>query len=764
MLKKKNVWLGLSVTFAALLTASIGTREVLESQRSAIDSYLKTQSRVVVSDPDSGEELYSTYVLDDKYRDANDHTDTSALVAAHKDIGERIEEEGAVLLKNSANALPLSSKGNITLLGLKSAGAAMAFGATAGPEVASAQNVDLATALTERGFGVNPTMKAVYDTLGADSRFVAAKTQMGQSVAGAPNVLSGSFSGTKPGSEPKYNPVEPTESDIAAVNANYKASFDNYKDAAIVVVGRPTAESADYYPGATGVDQSKGARNALALTDDERAIIKLAEDNFDKVIVLVNTNSPMEIEELKDDDNVDAMLWIGHPGNYGTYGIADILSGAANPSGALPDTYASDSTSSPAMQNFGVRAYSNPDDIKADESAGTPGPGDYFLIEAEGIYTGYKYYETRYFDSVQNVHNARSAKGAFDSKSGWNYGEEVTYSFGYGSSYTTFTRTLDSLEVSSDHKTATAKVTVTNTGSVAGKTPVQLYVQVPYIEGGVEKAAVQLANYTKTKELAAGESQTLTITVDMQNVASYDEKTDKTWILDAGTYFFAVGNGSHDALNNILRARSISGGDAEGEDNTVRTWELSDKDNTTFATSKAGASVTNRLGNADWNNWGSDETVTYLSRSDWDATWPKAYDKLAATQEMFKYLNNNFYTLHTDDDVSGITWNADNGLTFSQMKNKDFDDPSCCSTSSICRKPATSSPTATATTSRWNPSGSPVRSSPRTDRSAMPVRSTGPCRTARIRTVSAKTTQTRPTTRTRSPLRRPWRRPGTRNC
>jgi beta-glucosidase len=675
MFKKKNVWLGLSVTFAALLTASIGTREVLESQRSAIDSYLKTQSRVVVSDPNSGEKLYSTYVLDDQYRDANGHTNTDALVSAHKDIGERIEEEGAVLLKNTASALPLKGKGNVTLLGLKSAGGAMAFGATAGPEVASDQNVDLATALTERGFSVNPTMKSVYDTLAADTRFVSKHTQMGQSAADAPNMIHGSFSGTKPGHESKYIPVEPTLKDLESVNANYVSSFDHYKDAAIVVVGRPTAESGDYYPGATGVDQSTGARNALALTDDERAIIKLAEDKFDKVIVLVNTNSPMEIEELKDDEKVDAMLWIGHPGNYGTYGIADILSGEANPSGALPDTYASDSTSSPAMRNFGVRAYSNPDEIKADASSGTSNPGDYFLIEAEGIYTGYKYYETRYFDAVQNVHNASSKTGAFDSKDGWNYGEEVTYSFGYGSSYTTFSKTLDSLEVSKDHKTATAKITVKNTGKVAGKTPVELFVQVPYIEGGVEKSAIQLANYSKTKELAAGESQTVEIKVDMQNVASYDEKTAKTWILDAGTYFFAVGNGAHDALNNILRKRSISGADGEGEENTVLSWTLEEKDDKTSATSKAGASITNRLDNADWNFWGG-EKVTYLSRRDWEGTWPKEYDKLAATQEMFRYLNNNFYDLHTDDDVSNITWNAKNGLTFSQMKNKDFDDPS----------------------------------------------------------------------------------------
>lgn len=165
------------------------------------------------------------------------------------------------------------------------------------------------------------------------------------------------------------------------------------------------------------------------------------------------------------DDGIDAILWIGFPGNYGTLGIASILCGETNPLGALPDVYASNSVSSPAMANFGIYTFANADeyfDTVTDRA-------DYYLIEAEGIYTGYRYYETRYADAVMGQGNADSTVGAFDSAAGWNYGEEVTYPFGYGVSYTTFRQTLDAVTVSQQDKTVTAAVTVTNTGSVRGK-------------------------------------------------------------------------------------------------------------------------------------------------------------------------------------------------------------------------------------------------------------------------------------------------------
>ena len=216
-------------------------------------------------------------------------------------------------------------------------------------------------------------------------------------------------------------------------------------------------------------------------------------------------------------------------------------------------------------------------------------------MEVENIYIGYKYYETRYMDSVLGQGNATSTVGSSNG-SAWNYDSEVTYPFGYGLSYTTFSQTLDSLNVDLAAGTVTAQVTVTNTGSVAGKDVVQLYTSLPYTDydkqNGVEKAGVQLLDYAKTEELAPGESETVTITADAQYMASWDSSRDNvagtkgTYILDAGTYYFTIGNGSHEAANNVLAAQGKTVADgmtAEGNAANVQTWELGELDDETFA-------------------------------------------------------------------------------------------------------------------------------------------------------------------------------------
>nr|MCR4901441.1 glycoside hydrolase family 3 C-terminal domain-containing protein [Butyrivibrio sp.] len=485
----------------------------------------------------------------------------------------------------------------------------------------------------------------------------------------AANKLSPSFSGVTVDGEPVYTIAEPTESEIKSVCADYKTSFEEYSDAAIVVIGRPGSEAADYYPGETGTDTATGARNPLALSDDERDLIKLAEDNFDQVIVLINSSNAMEIGELAEDDAIDAILWIGFPGNYGMNGVADILTGEVSPSGALPDTFASDSTSSPAMANFGVYAYSN----AAEYLDTATDRGDYYLIEAEGIYTGYRYYETRYADLVMGQGNADSTVGTFDSASAWNYDEEVTYAFGYGLSYTTFDSKLTSIEVSTDEKTIKATVNVTNTGDVAGKTSVQLYGQAPYIAGGVEKSAIVLVDFEKTDIIEPGDAVAIEITADLQNIASYDEDSE-SYILDSGDYYFTVGNGSHEAINNVL---AKLGYDTEGNGENVQTWSYSPEggvDTQTFKTTSSGATVSNKLSNADYNTWNPD-TVTYLSRSDWEGTWPQTYSDIELTEDMLPYLTNDFYEVATNDDTSSVTYDADGDLIFANMKGLDYDDP-----------------------------------------------------------------------------------------
>ncbi len=644
---KKNLLRGSALLCAALALAANTAGSILEANRNVVDGFLGTKSYEVKTTGDA--EHYTDYIAD--------YSNTDDLVAAHKAMGRELAGEGAVLMKNNGG-LPLAEDtAKVTLLGIR-ADAQTLYGATIGVSVEASQNVSLTKALSEAGIEVNPVINEIYGGLAAEDYKKGF------------NNLSPSFSGVLPGEEPVYNVGEPSEDELKKANADYKDSFKEYGDAAIVVIGRPGSEAADYYPGAVGVDTAKGARNSLALADSERALIKMAEDNFDNVIVLINSNNAMELGELENDDAIDAMLWIGFPGNYGMQGVVDILKGEVSPSGALADTWASDSTSSPAMANYGVYTYANAGDY-LDTAVDR---GDYYLIEAEGIYTGYRYYETRYADVVMGQGKADSAAGTFDSTAGWNYDEEVVYPFGYGLSYTTFEQKLDSVEVSVEEKTIKASVTVTNTGDVDGKTSVQLYAQAPYIAGGVEKSAVVLADFGKTDILAPGASETVEITADLQNIASYDEKENESFILDEGSYYFTVGNGSHEAVNNILAAQGF---DTEGNAENVQSWDYAPEggvDASTFKTTAAGAEVSNKLANADMNSWMSG-TVTYLSRSDWDGTWPKTYDDISLTEEMLPYLKNDFYEIRTDDDTSAVTYNAAQTMSFPQVKGLEYDDP-----------------------------------------------------------------------------------------
>ena len=647
---KKNVWRGLAFLFASLIFLGSTAGQALETNRNVVDDFLGTKSYVVETDTESGE-LYSTFTAD--------YADTAALVAAHEAMGEQLMEEGGVLLKNNGG-LPLASGARkVTLLGIR-AEAKTLYGATIGVNVPAAQNVSLTTALTERGFTVNPVINEIYTSITSDKSWKNA------------NKFSASFSGVPLGQEPLYDIREVTVEEMAAANADYLESIKQHNDSAIVVLGRPGSEAGDYYPGAVGVDLSSGARNPLALCDDERALIAFAEENFETVIVLINSANTMELGELERDDGVDAILWIGWPGNYGMRGVADILTGEANPSGALPDIYASDSTSTPAMANFGVIAWTN-----AGEYLDTAvDRGDYYLIEAEGIYTGYRYYETRYADVVMGTGNAASEVGTFDSAGTWNYDEEVVYPFGYGLSYTEFTRTIDSVKVDAEAKTVTAAITVTNTGNAAGKTSVQLYAQAPYIAGGVEKSAVVLLDYGKTGILEPGAKQTVEITANLQNLTSYDGEKAEAYILDAGDYYFTTGNGSHEAVNNILAAQ---GYDVKGDAANVQKWSYSPDggtDASTFALSLSGVKIQNRLAEANFNTW-VPGTVTYLSRADWEGTWPRTYNDLEVVEAMLPYLKNDFYQITDNDDVSGITFNgkSEDGLTFSDMKGVAYDDP-----------------------------------------------------------------------------------------
>ncbi|WP_291245219.1 glycoside hydrolase family 3 C-terminal domain-containing protein [Fournierella sp.] len=667
---KRALWRGLTSTTASLLALTIAATPLVNGFRTDIDKFLGTKSQMIVTDSEEDPSSLYTYT--------SDYANTTELVQAIADLGERMSEEGTVLLKNNG-ALPLSQEETqkISLLGFSSyypvMGGDMGSSLTAN-EGTDADTVDFVEALAAKGFAINPTLQSLYTSL--EPMFKTEVNMWG-------NIVE-YYNITTPSTTGYFTSKEPSQSAMNEAQADWKDSLNEY-NVMVVTLARSASENGTYLPGEAGVDPSQDLNqaDALSLSDDERDLVQAAIDtkaaNGGKVIVLLNNASAMEVEELESNEGVDAILQIGLPGGYGFYGVADVLSGAANPSGHLSDTYAVDNSAAPSAQNFGNFAWTNAD---ASISANS------ILVEAEGIYVGYKYYETRYMDSVLGQGNATSTVGSSNG-SAWNYDSEVTYPFGYGLSYTTFSQTLDSLNVDLAAGTVTAQVTVTNTGSVAGKDVVQLYTSLPYTDydkqNGVEKAGVQLLDYAKTEELAPGESETVTITADAQYMASWDSSRDNiagtkgTYILDAGTYYFTIGNGSHEAANNVLAAQGktvAEGMTAEGNAANVQTWELAELDDETFARSKNGTVVENQLEDMDLNYW-MPGTATYMTRSDWEGTFPKTYEGLTATDEMMEYLDCDVYEISADNgDPNSVTFGADNGLTLADLKGvTDMEDP-----------------------------------------------------------------------------------------
>lgn len=707
-MKKRALWRGLTTLFTFIFSLTIIIGVVAESYKATIDTALGTLSEKFVSENTEDAPLYDKFQPSAEVLNEDGTGNSHALIQKAIDLNRQQAAEGAVLLKNNitdGQGLPLAGNSQVTLFGIRSHVSLLgsSFGVKAqGPYISLEQaltqnktdfkntiaytlNNNFATGEVTRGatldswsgdefefegagFTVNPVMTAVYDKL--NETYLHSENET-------------------PSAE--YDPGEPSAAEIKAVNSDYAASFAEYGDAAIVVISRPSAESKDYLPG--GVVDGLGAEEPLQLTANERDTIEMAKKCSDNVIVLLNSANAVEIGDLKNDPEIDSILWIGFPGCYGMLGVSDILCGRTSPSGALPDIYATYNMSAPAMQNMGNFQYENGAEMLTRGAGQTGGTTGNYLIEAEGIYVGYRYYETRYYDSVFGNGNAGSPVGAYASSTEWDYDKEVAYGFGYGLSYTDFTQEFEGepeFNVSTDPETGVCDATaifhvkVTNTGDMAGKSIVQIYGQAPYTEGGVEKSAVQLLNFGKTDTLKPGESQVVSVEVDLQYIASYDNTYDNgdgtvgTYILDPGTYYFAMGNGAHDALNHMMARQGADPESLSGESNSAMAYEHKITEDfissTAFSVSKTGEKISNQLDYADWNYFQPGE-VTYLSRTDWAGTYPKSYtDMTLVNEELINLLNGSYYTIQTDDDTSGITWGKDSNLMFYEMYGTDFDD------------------------------------------------------------------------------------------
>ena len=659
---------GLTIVSAFLLAGSIAASSMLEKYSTQMDQVFGTVSSKTEYQKLDENDQSDPWNYKSQFKSAKE------AIAGYKEFAIREAQESFALLKNENNSLPLTKKSKVTLMGIRSYAAI--YGNSSG-SIADKATIDNGNKIYEalaNYYDINPTMLATYEKYFSDKTWgsagYGAKAPEYQEITTDDEV-------------PELSPTE-----LAEINPNYKKDYSSYNDAAIVVVGRPGGETKEYELG--GHDECTTG-NIMSLSDEERAVIKEAEANFKTVIVLINSTTQMEIAELKDDDKISAIMWIGYPGAYGFTALGDVLDGDVSPSAGLGDIYITNNQANPAMQSYGNIPWANADSFNADENVNS------YLVEAEGIYQGYRYYETRYNDIINGIHGADTAKAGTwtgsDYKVGttagtWKYTNEVTYPFGYGLSYATFEEKLDEVNIDGDKKSATVKVTVTNTSEkYSGKKSIQLYAQSPYTDydkkNGVEKSAIQLMDFEKTKTLKPGESQTITMHVDMQNIASYDYTTAKTWILDNGTYTFALGDDAHDALNNILASQGKTtqdGMDENGDKGLTYSWEWTDFDTSTFRYSETGKEITNQLSDGDYSmdlNSFMPNTVTYLSRSDWDGTFPKSYSELTATGRLAKLLKNDFIELKTDEDTSDVKFgDTTSTLTLADLKGvTDFTDP-----------------------------------------------------------------------------------------
>lgn len=647
-MRNSRLWSGLTSVFAVILVIAITGQTLALANASYINSALGTTSTIVVTDENEDTTYYKS-----SFGDFDDPDAQAALMEAAFEQNINEMREGATLMYNNG-ALPLQDEVQISVFG-HAAVDPVYQGSSAGTKVSDGalNTINLKTALEDQGFEVN---EALWDALKSTS------------TTRASGEAASAWGGTSPSGS-----AANTEENKAFYEAQSSTWADGYQDAAIVVFTREGSEGTDLKMQDTD-DDGVTVMSSLALHQNEKDLLELVRANFDKVIVLLNSAYQMEVHEIL--PYCDALMFIGTPGHQGFVGVAELLRGVVNPSGHLVDTYATSSLSAPATVNSGTETplFANVDEINAtidsDENA------EYISFQAENIYIGYRYYETRYADSVMGQGNATDAVGALDGADSWNYADEVQFTFGYGLSYTTFEQTLDSVDVGEDE--ITIQATVTNTGDVAGKSVVQAYTQTPYgeyeIEHAVEKSAIALAGFAKTDTLEPGASETVTITVDKYLLASWDSTAhdgEGGYILSEGDYYLAIGDDSHDALNNILAAQGYTTADgmtADGNADKSFQW-VQEFDDEKYRTGENDVVVSNQFEDCDLNYW-IEGAGTYLTRSDWAGTFPVEQTTVEATAEMMDVLDGEWYETPEDapsyEEVAA-NFGVDSGLTLAMM-------------------------------------------------------------------------------------------------
>lgn len=569
-----------------------------------------------------------------------DFDSETEMLAYGLELCELVEAEGAALLTNENGALPLKEGARVSCFSNSSVN--LVYGGTGSGNIDASTANTLRGALEASGMTVNPELWDFY-----------------LSEENAPYLR-------KVGGMVSMDAAKVSELPWERYTDDVKASVADYGDAAIVTISRVGGEGADL----TFLED-----NYLALNADEQELMEniaamKRAGTVDKIIVLINSANTLQVDFLKENAyGVDACLWIGDVGISGIDAVADILAGRVNPSGSLADTYCYDNYSAPAMANFVPTVYAGFEKGVIPENAST------YMVYQEGIYVGYKYYETRYEDYVMGTGNAGD----------YAYRDVVAFPFGYGLSYTEFAHSDMQTVYDAAADAFRIRLTVTNTGDMAGKQAVQVYVSSPYTQydkdNGVEKAAVSLAGFTKTKLLQPGESQTVECVVDRRELASFDAYGAGTYILDAGDYYLTCAADAHQAVNNVLAAKGFTPAntsnrmDAPGDGTLVYQWNNPSFDAQTYAVTQNGTAIQNRLSGSDINMTDAvKEKITYLSRKDWTGTLPTEILQLTLTDTLSAALQDVQYRPEDYAAAEMPTLGAKNGMKLVELRGAPYDD------------------------------------------------------------------------------------------
>lgn len=610
---KRSAWLLITVFFAVFFLIAVVGSSIANDYSGAINGRLGLSEYVKVT-AETDEESDTEYFKSDYYKEDGSY-DNEKMRMNSRRVGLQAAVEGSVLLWNNEDALPLKDNAKVSLFGVSYINYVFT-GTGSGQMPDHPVDGSLMMALRNNGVQVNPTLNARYLTLA--TKYVRT---------------------TNCGDRDLYT-FGINEAPYDEIREAVAQSIDSYGDAAVMTVSRRAGEFVDITERVS--EKFIDENNYLDLSETESNLLKQLvslkeQKKIKKIILVINSANAMQFAHIAKDYKIDACLWAGQGGDSSFVQIADALTAKGDYvlSGRLSDTFVYYNRANPSYANFGDMTFtetaagvpegSQKNDVNTNNSK--------YVVYREGIYVGYRYYETRYEDAVLGRGNAEYPVGTGADGANWQYSKEVAFPFGYGLSYTEFKRGEPVFEDKGD--VYEVSMEIENSGVLYdGKDVMQVYLQKPYteydVQNGIEKAAVELVGFAKTDKLRAGEKQTLTVTVDKERLKTYDSYGKRTYILEKGDYYLSVGNNAHDALNNILAHKGKSTADSmdyDGDAKRAFKIRIEEDDFEKYAvSSQTEAKITNLFDEADINIYEGtkDQKIAYLSRNDWKNTFPTA--------------------------------------------------------------------------------------------------------------------------------------------